>query len=197
MKAAVMVNAWQIAKEGAVKFGGKAVQYIAGALRQAWATAKAILSTPLVEANAMKISKWTTARGAQIEMHTEHVTEEPWFTDDWGVKHTKKVDHIKIAKFIVNGEERFFNGCIRRVTVQDTQCIHFGDQRINGKNTHLYAPIPSDIEQDVWGEWDARLAAKTEREKKATLAHQNELRIKIANGYCTKCGSYCYGDCEA
>lgn len=32
----IMINAWEIARSAAAKFGGVARQYIAGALRQAW-----------------------------------------------------------------------------------------------------------------------------------------------------------------
>lgn len=36
----VMVRAWEIAREGAARFGGKAVEYIAVALKMAWAEVK-------------------------------------------------------------------------------------------------------------------------------------------------------------
>lgn len=36
----VMTNAWMIAKNAAKKFGGKAIEYIAGALKMAWEEAK-------------------------------------------------------------------------------------------------------------------------------------------------------------
>nr|WP_150959376.1 hypothetical protein [Aneurinibacillus sp. XH2] len=36
----VMVRAWEIAKAAVVKHGGKAVEYIAGALKMAWAEVK-------------------------------------------------------------------------------------------------------------------------------------------------------------
>lgn len=36
----VMTNAWAIARAAAAKFGGKAREYLSGALRQAWAEAK-------------------------------------------------------------------------------------------------------------------------------------------------------------
>ncbi|MCE2265860.1 hypothetical protein GPX01_08835 [Streptococcus thermophilus] len=40
MKKEIMKNAWGIAKNAAKKFGGKAIEYIAEALKMAWATAK-------------------------------------------------------------------------------------------------------------------------------------------------------------
>lgn len=36
----VMVRAWEIAKKAAKKFGGKAIEYIAGSLKMAWAEVK-------------------------------------------------------------------------------------------------------------------------------------------------------------
>lgn len=41
----VMVRAWEIAKEAAVKFGGKVKEYFAQALSMAWAEAKNIAQT--------------------------------------------------------------------------------------------------------------------------------------------------------
>ena len=38
----VMTKAWEIAKEGAAKFGGKAVEYFAEALRMAWSEVKQV-----------------------------------------------------------------------------------------------------------------------------------------------------------
>lgn len=40
MKKTVMTNAWKIAKESVKKFGGKAIEYIAEAMKMAWAIAK-------------------------------------------------------------------------------------------------------------------------------------------------------------
>lgn len=37
----VMTRAWEIAKDAVVEFGGKAVEYISGALKMAWAEVKA------------------------------------------------------------------------------------------------------------------------------------------------------------
>jgi|SRR5690625_3274973 len=39
-KKVIMKNAWTIARQGVEKFGGKAVDYISEALKQAWAIAK-------------------------------------------------------------------------------------------------------------------------------------------------------------
>lgn len=40
MKKEIMKKAWKIAKEAAKKFGGKAIEYIAEAMKMAWAAIK-------------------------------------------------------------------------------------------------------------------------------------------------------------
>lgn len=142
------------------------------------------------------ISKWTTARGAQIEMHTRHVTERFWFRDDFGKEHFKKVDEIEIDKVIANGEV-YTNSLFGRTTHEGARFIDLGFKTINGKRTKMMIPLPADIEASVWGEWDARQKEERERQAARDKAEQEELAKKIANGYCTKCGSYCWGDCEA
>lgn len=63
MKKELMKNAWGIAKEAAKKFGGKAIEYIAGAMKMAWATAKAgntsLAKFQAVEAKMRKSGKWS------------------------------------------------------------------------------------------------------------------------------------------
>lgn len=44
-KSVIMKNAWTIAKEAVNKFGGKAVEYFAQALKQAWSLAKSLNGT--------------------------------------------------------------------------------------------------------------------------------------------------------
>lgn len=63
MKKELMKNAWGIAKEAAKKFGGKAIEYIAGAMKMAWAAAKAgntsVAKFQAVEAKMRKAGKWS------------------------------------------------------------------------------------------------------------------------------------------
>lgn len=59
----IMKNAWKIAKDAANKFGGKAIEYIAGALKIAWKEAKKAdngLTAGKVKALIAKgFSRWT------------------------------------------------------------------------------------------------------------------------------------------
>ena len=56
-----MKNAWGIAKKGAKKFGGKAIEYIAEALKMAWASVKggntSLAKFQAVEAKMRKAGK--------------------------------------------------------------------------------------------------------------------------------------------
>lgn len=58
-----MTNAWGIAKEAAKKFGGKAIEYIAGAMKMAWAAIKdsdtSLAKFQAVEAKMRKAGKYS------------------------------------------------------------------------------------------------------------------------------------------
>lgn len=63
MKKELMKNAWEIAKAAAKKFGGKAIEYIAGAMKMAWAAIKdndtSLAKFQAVEAKMRKAGKWS------------------------------------------------------------------------------------------------------------------------------------------
>lgn len=52
----VMVRAWEIARAAAAKFGGSAVEYMSGALRQAWAETKKV--TIVTSSGSRKHKSW-------------------------------------------------------------------------------------------------------------------------------------------
>lgn len=61
MKSQVMSLAWKIAKNASTKFGGKAIEYIAGAMKMAWAAIKengtSLAKFQAVEAKIRKAGK--------------------------------------------------------------------------------------------------------------------------------------------
>ena len=63
MKKEVMAKAWEIAKEAVKKFGGKAIEYIAEAMKMAWADAKggntSVAKFQAVEAKMRKDGKYS------------------------------------------------------------------------------------------------------------------------------------------
>lgn len=183
----VMTRAWEIAREGAAKFGGKVKEYFQQALVIAWSEIKKGV-------NKMQVHKWVTARGANVELHAEHVTKET-FTDDWGGTHEKKVNRVFIDKVIIDG--KVFNTLITRKKVQGNEVLSLGTIKVNGKKMQQLVALPADVIKAVWGKCEEIEAAKNARREAREKAEHEELDKKIKNGYCPKCHSYCWGDCEA
>jgi hypothetical protein len=142
----------------------------------------------------MRVNKWATARGAKIELHWKHVTEDN-STTDWGDTLTKKTDWIFIEKVVVNGSA--YAGMIKRATVNDMRCLDLGNRTVNGQKMQMCVPLPADVEREVWGAYDERQKAKKTARLEKEKLEDKELAKMIANGYCTKCESYCHGDCQA
>lgn len=55
----VMTQAWEIAKNAAKKFDGKAIEYIAGALKMAWKMAKGLTEEQVKALIAKGFTRWT------------------------------------------------------------------------------------------------------------------------------------------
>ena len=58
-----MNNAWKIAKNAAKKFGGKAIEYIGGALKMAWEMAKGLTNEQIKALESKGYNRWTTDDG--------------------------------------------------------------------------------------------------------------------------------------
>lgn len=56
----IMTNAWKIAWEAAKKFGGKAIEYISGALKMAWKMAKGLSEKQIKALESKGYNHWTT-----------------------------------------------------------------------------------------------------------------------------------------
>ena len=56
----IMTNAWKIAREAAKKFGGKAIEYISGALKMAWKMAKGLSEKQIKVLESKGYNHWTT-----------------------------------------------------------------------------------------------------------------------------------------
>lgn len=58
-KANIMINAWEIAKNAAKKFDGKAIEYIGGALKMAWKMAKGLSEKQIKALEDKGFNRWT------------------------------------------------------------------------------------------------------------------------------------------
>lgn len=99
----VMTNAWMIAKNAAKKFGGKAIEYIAGALKMAWRETKKAgkgMTEAQVKALIAKgFSRWTTDDGKHDRLYLDVYNHE-------GMLHYGEWDGEKIP----SSEQRAIKG---------------------------------------------------------------------------------------
>lgn len=65
----IMINAWKIAKDAAKKFGGKAVEYIGGALKMAWKAAKGLSDNQIKVLVSKGYNRWTTDNGEHDRLY--------------------------------------------------------------------------------------------------------------------------------
>lgn len=65
----IMTNAWAIAKKAAKKFGGKAIEYIGGALKMAWEAAKGLTNEQIKALESKGYNRWTTDDGEHDRLY--------------------------------------------------------------------------------------------------------------------------------
>ncbi|RXZ77227.1 hypothetical protein EBB07_33690 [Paenibacillaceae bacterium] len=180
----VMVRAWEIARAAVVKFGGKVKEYFPQALIMAWKEAKQ---------NGVQTHQWTNARGMKVTLVAEHITKKEW-KDDWGVVHFKADNWVYVRSIKIGNME--FNSHISRSRVDGKPVVDAGERVVNGARKKILVMLPDDVHTAVWGEYDRIEAAKNARRAAREEAERKDLAVKISNGYCTRCHSYCYGDCR-
>lgn len=74
----VMKRAWEIAKEGQIKFGGKVKQYFSISLKMAWEESKqgkkvVSLSQIVIDLNEVGVSRWTAKEWKNYGKHRIYV----------------------------------------------------------------------------------------------------------------------------
>lgn len=65
----IMTNAWKIAREAAKKFGGKAIEYIGGALKMVWEAAKGLTEKQINSLVSKGYNRWTTDDGEHDRLY--------------------------------------------------------------------------------------------------------------------------------
>ena len=72
----IMTNAWKIAKDAAKKFGGKATEYIGGALKMAWKAAKGLSEKQIETLMSKGFNRWTTDDGKHDRLYLDVYNHE-------------------------------------------------------------------------------------------------------------------------
>ena len=120
-------------------------------------------------------SKWTTPKGAEIRLATEHITSKVIDLD--GHKFETEDDRIKIESFTVNGKSYASN----RVATYKGQNVIMSEEK--GALASIVI-IPDDVYKSVWGEYDARQEAKLDAAIKADAEYtKNYNAVKNAMSY--------------
>lgn len=90
----VMVRAWEIAKGAAAKHGGKAIEYIAAALKMAWAEVKGVVT---------KVVK----KVAYVELGLSSNKYKSWVAEIKGLHNRFKLDRVFVSKNDAVGCEEY------------------------------------------------------------------------------------------
>lgn len=116
----VMKRAWEIAREGFIKFGGKVVEYFAEALKLAWLEVKSANPEIKISTGSRKHKTWIAkivgphAKFKLDRVFMEAVREEGW---------TGKVYELEDGIYEVCNGERYFievaNKQINTISKQD------------------------------------------------------------------------------
>ena len=141
----------------------------------------------------IKTTEWKTTKGAKVLVTAELITKKTVNIDGDKVE----IDCCEIADVVAEidgfptqtGFDRYMTP---RAHPQGFQIFGaIGKLGITKENMVKVDGIIEDLKQHP--AWIAK-QAKIEKNKKE-IADMEASRK--ANGYCEKCGSYCYGDCEA
>ena len=108
----IMTNAWKIAKNAAKKFGGKAIEYIAGALKMAWKMAKGLSEKQIKALESKVYNHWTTDDHDRLYLNIYKHSgmlhygkwngEEIWPAEQRAIKAIKVWIDVKTGEFFTN-----------------------------------------------------------------------------------------------
>ena len=166
---------------------------------------------------AIRMVSWKTRDGkdATVEIiKIREVRDNISYADGWNINLGKEtVDRLEITVRI-NGKEvtrDYGKPCIV------TRNTHFktydkikaaggyaqiGNAYVNEENYNKVMTAIAEVEAEAAGDAEfaqvkAKEMAEEARNEAALEAAEEQYRRDIKNGMCPKCGSWCYGDCEA
>lgn len=192
IKSQVFTLAHQIAKDSAAKFGGKAYQYLSGALKQAWTQVKSVVSD---DWQAKLAALANVAKPAKPEPKVWHNHAPTNYS-----KAYNKDGSVSWGAWISvkEGEEQPKAGDLIIVKTKKGE-LHtrtISNKWTAGKGKYKTGYIISLVA-------DEEVAKKAaERYQDAKIESQSQYKptykpSSYVSGWCNKCQSYCYGDCEA
>lgn len=165
---------------------------------------------------ATKTAEWATEDGREIKIIvevTKSVSDDISFADGWNINLGKKTYEGVDVKIFVNGKRMVSSwskpkiitktgyGRDYETLVKKGVYARISDTYINQKTYDAIIALITEVTEECNNpEFEAVKAEETAKELKReqyfqkTEDKQQEL---IDRGMCPKCGSWCYGDCEA
>lgn len=176
----IMKRAWEIAKDGVKKFGGKVREYFAESLKLAWVQ---IANERGAIGNAPQVIEqtWTTSKGTQIVY--KYTTEEVVELSVDGMVYGTKIEKGVFPQFLsVNGEEvKSFRAKRKR----KEHTLELGAVEFRGKMYNMEIEMPEEVSFEIYGPFKkSPWILDGNKETKNTLQ-------------CKHCGEYCYSDCQS
>lgn len=167
---------------------------------------------------ATRTLNWTARNGKKIEVRMEMIREVEdniSYADGWNVNLGKKTtEHLSIEVYadgkyqtrsfhpphtldpLTSGKERY-----EKLTAAGAYA-RLGDSYINKDQYNNIMAALEELNTELapdaeFAEIKAQEVAKEVAREKADRKRMEQYEKEVKNGLCLKCGTYCYGDCEA
>jgi len=166
---------------------------------------------------ATRTATWTTASGKNIEVKIERtidVQDNIAYADGYNVNLGKKTEDILCIEVRADGKfltrdshgpeiitERFYRKNYKDLKAKGVYA-RLGDAYINEEQYNLLTAAITEIDAELTPSPEfvavkAQEIAKETRKETSDKAEAAHYASMVKSGLCPKCGTWCYGDCEA
>lgn len=164
----------------------------------------------------VKTISWMSQNGKKIEVtiEIEHKTQDKTVNLDGDIVNLGK-ETIDLFSVIIRADGKYLSRGYNAPEVLDPKFYsnyakltaagayaRVGDNYINKEQYDLIMAAIAEINSqlEITEEYKAVKAQEIQKEHIAQIVDEredSEYERSLKNGFCPKCGSYCYGDCEA
>jgi hypothetical protein len=161
-----------------------------------------------------KTVEWTTKNGKHIEVTIEvirEVEDNISYADGWNVNLGKKTVDMMTIEVKADGKHltRSYHAPNQidpsnednKELISKGAYARLGDAYIGKEQYEMVMAAINEIDNvEMDDEYNQIKAEETAKENAKIAAEEEakaEYKRQLANGLCPKCGTYCYGDCEA
>lgn len=165
----------------------------------------------------MRTINWTAKSGKQIEVKIEKrkgVADEIAYADGWNVNLGKKTEDSIYVEVFIDGKFTTRDYQAPHIITEQSYFKSYKDLKAKGVHARagdayiaeeLYNLIMATITEmdaelgttEEFEEVRAQEVAREAKKEAAYVARAEAYERDIKNGMCPKCGTWCYGDCQA